>query len=432
MKLNHGRAGVFLAIAAAMAWHSPNASAADLHIGSDTIIRRFERDTKTRGNLKMIPAYEYLQLDYGNLKTPGLSLHAYGWGRVNLGDEDDYLKGDTEGQLIYAYLQYTPPSGDYLVRAGRQYVFEGVANESIDGVYGKTDLIPTVTLSAYAGYPVSLDTVEGHRGDRIYGGRISHHHTGLYDLGASYKFIANNSTRDKEFFAGDFSVSLPWNISLMGRSTLNLVSGSWGEHFYEARIPYGPVEFRPFYQYFRYEDFFGTGAGSANPFRFLAGTGNKITVAGTEAYWYPNEHLEMGLRFKHYDYEQRFGDARYYTLLAVWKRKVLSEVGFEFGRMDGKAPENRYYLGRAYFFWNLPPGFVTGDLQYVDYDKQIYRKGSSFFSSFGLGRQFLDDTLKIKLSLDYSNDPYFRKDYRGMLSASYLFDAVVKGLPGFR
>jgi hypothetical protein len=33
----------------------------------------------------------------------------------------------------------------------------------------------------------------------------------------------------------------------------------------------------------------------------------------------------------------------------------------------------------------------------------------------------MEDALEIKLSADYSNDPYFDKEVRGMLTASYQF-----------
>lgn len=395
-------------------------SGAELNIVSDTIIRRYDRDDPNRQQYyKLVPAYQYLRLDYGSITTPGLSFHAYGWGRVNLGD--DYNMQNTAGELLYSYLEYVPPSRDMQFRLGRQYVFEGVTRDSVDGIYGKADVLPTVAVSAYAGYPVTLDTSNGRRGDVTFGGKVSHHLNNLYDVGVSYKYVADNGNRDEELIGTDVQLSLPANISALGHSTYNAVSGGWGEHSYELRVPFYRFEVRPMYQRFQYKDFFATRANSFNAFRFLAGTDNVITTAGAEAFWYPAEPFEVGVRFKHYDYKIRFGDAQSYTVVANWRTKVLSEVGGEFGRVSGKTAENQYYLGRAYFTWNFRPLFVTGDMVYVKYDQPIYTKDSAFFTSLGVGSKFLDDALKVKLSVDYSRDPYFTRNYQGTLAVNYSF-----------
>ncbi|MBC7961551.1 MAG: hypothetical protein H7Y05_01260 [Steroidobacteraceae bacterium] len=413
-------------LAAGLLLLMPSASsAADLHVTSDTIMRGFDRQTANGKKLAAVPAYEYLQLDYGNLKSTGLSLHANGWGRLNLGD--NYNDGNNTGELLHAYLQYVSPGRDVLVRAGRQYVFEGVARDNIDGIYAKTDLVPAVVLSAYAGSPVTLDSSNGRKDDLILGGKISHSRPGLYDLGASYKYVADNGRRDEESIGTDLTLLFPGAAYLLGHSAYNLVSGGWKEHSYELRLPLKQFTIQPFFQYFSYADFFNNRNNSANPFRFLQGSDNSLTVAGTEAFWYPSEHQEYVLRFKNYDYDKRFSNSQLYSLLAIWKWKILSEVGAEFGRMQGNDAENSYYLGRGYFFWNISPGFITADLMYVNYDKAIYAKNSSLFTSVGGGTKFFNDALSLKLSFDYSNDPYFDADYRWMLKLNYVLDKTFAG-----
>lgn len=401
--------------------------AADLHVTADTIIRGFDRQADNGKKLSAAPAYEYLQLDYGNLKTPGLSLHAQGWGRINLGD--NYNNGDSAGQLLHAYLQYVSPNRDFLLRAGRQYIFEGVARDSIDGIYGKTYLIPSLSLSAFAGSPVALDTSNGRKGDYIFGAKLTHYRPGSYDLGVSYKYIADNGIRHEESLGADLTVLLPDGISLLGHSSFNLVTGGLRELSYEMRLPLSQFAFQPFFQHFQYSDYFNNRSNSANPFRFLQGTGNSLTVIGTEAFWYPSDHGEFVMRFKNYDYDKRFSSSQLYSLLAIWKWKILSEVGAEFGRMQGSEAENRYYQGRGYFFWNMAPGFITGDVMYINYDKAIYTKNSSLFTSVGGGTKFFNDTLSVKLSFDFSKDPYFDSDYRWMLKLTYLLDTTFGSHP---
>lgn len=419
-----GRLAYLLLLIGLIPLAPPRALATEIHVVSDTILRTFERDAGNGRTLKAAPAYEYLQLDYGKLTDTGLSLHAYGWERANL--RDNYNKGDTAGEFLYGYLQYVPASRNYQVRAGRQYIFEGVARDSIDGVYGKAFLIPSVSVAAYAGSPTALENTSGMKGDFIGGGKLTHSRPNLYDVGVSYKFIANNGRRDEETLGADLALLLPRNISLFGHSAYNLVNNGWGEHSYELRIPRGQFEIRPFFQHFRYDDYFSAQSNSANPFRFLQGTGNALTVAGAEAFYYPAENWEWALRLKNYDYDKRFGTSQLVTLLATWKWRILSEVGGELGRMQGHEAENRYVLSRGYVLWNLAKGFVTGDIMYVNYDRAIYRKHGALFASIGGGSRFLNNALSVKLSFDYSNDAYFDEDFRTMLKISYVLDKTFK------
>lgn len=419
------RLSLFILISGLLALTPSPGRTADLKVASETILRGFDRQAADGKKLSAVPAYEYLQLDYGNLKSPGLSLHANGWGRGNLGD--NYNDGNTAGELLHAYLQYLSPGRDYLLRAGRQYVFEGVARDSIDGVYGKAYLTPSVALSMYAGSPVALDTSNGRQGDFMFGGKLAYSKPGQYDAGISHKYISDNGSRHEESLGTDFTLLLPGDITLLGHSELNLMTTGWREHSYEMRLPVKQFVFKPFFQHFRYEDYFSQRSNSSTPFRFLQATGNSLTVVGTEANWYPSEHEEYVLRFKNFEYDHRFGDSQLYTLLAVWKWNILSEVGAEFGRMQGSNLENRYYQGRGYFFWNIFPGFVTGDVMYVSYDQAIYKKNSSLFASVGGGVKFINNALSVKMSFDYSSDPYFDQDYRWMLKLSYLLDKTFDG-----
>jgi len=399
---------------------TPAAStAAELQLVSDTILRGFERDLGRGGKVSPVPAYQYLQVDYGSLTTPGISFHGNGWGRMNLGDD----AGDGKGELLSAFLQYLPPGRDYQLRAGRQYIFEGVARDSLDGVYAKGFLLPTLSMAAYLGSPTVLDSEGEDRGsDFIYGGKITQSRSGLYDLGISYRHLTNNSERDEESLGSDLALLLPGKVSLLGHSAYNLVTDGWGEHSYELRLPLGDFTLSPFYQRYRYQDFFNSRSNSANPFRFLQGTGNTLTVFGTEAFWYPVEQAEFALRVKNYDYDKRFGSSQFYTLAAAWRWRIFSEIGGELGRMQGHEAVNKYLLGRGYCYWNLSRGFLSGDVMHVRYDRAIYAQKSSWFVSLGGGTRFMDDALTLRLSFDYSSDPYFNRDVRALLRVSYLLD----------
>ena len=141
-------------------------AAAELHVASDTLVRVFERDTTEGEDKTVVPGYEYLQVDYGSLKEKGLSFHIYGWGRLDLASSG-YYDDDNAGELLYGYFEYAHPGTNASAKLGRFYVFEGVANEAVDGLALKSDVTPYFTVSAYGGFPVALDSTNGRDSDSI-------------------------------------------------------------------------------------------------------------------------------------------------------------------------------------------------------------------------------------------------------------------------
>jgi len=401
-------------------------SAAELHIASDTLVRVFERDTTEGDDKTVAPGYEYLQVDYGSLKEKGLSFHLYGWGRLDFASSGFY-DDDNAGELLYGYFEYAHPGTNAGARLGRFYVFEGVANEAIDGLSLKSDLTPYFTLSAYGGFPVALDSTHGRSSDSIFGGRLSHHLAAWYDVGVSFKNTDNDGDNAEETLGVDLSLNLPFGMSLFGFSSRNLDTEGWGEHSYELSIPVAGLLLRPYYQKFQYEDYFGTGTLARNPFPFEAATGETLEVIGGDVSWPVSAAWELGAKVKYLDYDIRSGNSEYYSALATWHGEKLTQAGGEIGYANGTGGNNDYWLGRLFVYYDriqqmLPHGFVTGDLVYADYNEDIFGESDSLFISLGAGRRFLEDALEIKLSGDYSSDPYFDEDFRGLLVAKYLFD----------
>lgn len=399
------------------------APAQEFSLVSDTLLRIFERDTDRSDGLA-IPVYEYLQLDAGDPEKRSLTFHLYGWGRADFGDGgyyDDLYGSDTGGELLYGYLQYVRPETDLDIRLGRQYVFEGVSNESVDGLRIGSNLGEYFGGSIYAGQPVSLDSEEGRDGDYIFGGRLSHRLRSLYEVGVSYKNIGNDDDQTDERAGVDFSLFLPAGVSLFGFSSYNLESDDWAEHSYEANFNLGPLRLRPFFEHYRFDDYFDAGDKTPGPFRFLVGRDEKLTVLGGDVLWQKAGGVELGARFKNYDYDERDETAQFYSLLGNWTTRELTQFGGELGRMDGETDETRYFLARAYAYYDqikLPLlRFVTGDVVYVFYDEDIEGEDTSLTLSLGAGSRFLNDRLEIRVAGDYSTDPYFDDDLRGWLMA---------------
>ena len=400
------------------------AVAADVAVHSDTIFRFFQRDTPTTRDASVIPLYEYLQVDFGKINARGLSLHLYGWGRADLAGSDFYQE-DTTGQLLYGYLEYTRPFSNFNLRLGRQYVIGGLANDSIDGLSLRTDLGRYFSLSAYGGLPVALDTASGRSGDSIYGGRLAHHFGTRYEIGLSYQKVNNDSQVQDQQAGLDLALALPAGINLSGRSSYNLESNGFGEHFYEARFTVAELYFRPYFEKYDYRDYFAPGAETPSPFDLLSHSNEALTGYGTDVVWRKFSNWELGVKVKFFNYDVNNDSAAYYSGLATWHGENLTQVGGELGTMQGDAAANKYLLGRLFFYWDqpakLPLSFISGDLLYASYDRPIFGQDNSLFASLGAGQRFLDQHLELKISGDYSSDPNFDSDWRGMLVASYRF-----------
>ena len=424
------RLGCFLGLVCFLALCWPlSASAADLSIQSDTLLRGFSRNTASKDDAAVVPVYQYLRVDVDNSGEPGLAVHLYGWGRLDLAD-NDYFEDATGGELLYGYLEYYGEQARFNARLGRQYVFEGVANESVDGLRLSSDLGRYFSGSIYAGQPVALTEENGRDGDSIFGGRLANHLNGVYDLGLSYKKIDSDGDDSEEIAGLDLSAYLPFGISLFGASSYNLDSEDWREHSYELRFHIDTVAVRPYFQKFRYGDYFDTGASKVNPFGLLAASDEKLTILGTDLTLPVADSWVLVGKVKFFDYDLSNDKSMYYGAQATWTSEGENQIGGELGFMAGDAAKDKYTLVRIFTYWGqMPEGcplaFFSTDLLYVSYDQEIYGEDSSLSISLATGRSFLEDALEVKLSGDYGNDPYFDEDLRGMLTISYHFDRTL-------
>lgn len=403
------------------------ADAIHINIQAETIARAFERDTAANSDEQVAPIYQYLELNADNFSIEGLSFHAYGWGRHDLSDSD-YFSDQNAGELLYAYLDYVAPNSTLRARLGRQYVFSGIANDAIDGLWLKGSLGAYFSADGYAGQPVGLSTTNGRDGDSIFGGRIAHHNQSLYEVGVSYKATNNDSDTAESMLGFDLAFALPMNANFYGYSTRNLETEGWAEHSYELNINFGRLDIRPFFEYYAYRDYFDTGANSTNPFSLLAQSGEELSMLGFDASWKQSDSLTFGGKFKSYNYDQNQA-SNFISLLVTWQSEEVeqTQLGAEIGYMNGEAALNDYLLLRLYGykdelrdqFW---VDFVSADVVYALYDRDIFGRSYSLFTSLGTGRSFFNDRLTLRLSGDYSQDPHFDDNLQALLTASFSFD----------
>lgn len=396
-----------------------------VEVSSETLMRAFRRDTDNEDDSLVLPGYEYLRMDFGKLDQHGLSFHFYGWGRYDFNHSGIY-EDNPDGELIYGYLEYNRPDYNFNLKLGRQHLMTGVINNSIDGIGIQSALTPYFKLSVFGGSPVGLTSEPGRSGDYIYGSRVAGHSGSQFEIGLSYKKKYSNSEKDEEIAGIDFFAALPFKINFIGSSSYNLDTQGWGAHAYELRFDISDFHFRPFFERYRYEDYFNTKDNSANPFRFLAGTDEILSVVGSEVIWRRFSRVDLGAKANFYDYDKREDPALYAEGNVNWYVNEQTQIGGQLGRMNGDTNATRYLMTRAFVYWNMPAnpvrlGFITGDTMYVLYDENMYGHDSSLWISLGGGWRFLDDALQVKLSGDWSNDPYFESDLRGQIKIEYRY-----------
>jgi hypothetical protein len=400
-------------------WHSL-LLAAEIDFRSQTIMRGFERDIESGEKKFILPVYEYLGIDYGDPEAGGLSVHLYGWGRKDM-TSSTYFEDDPDGDLVYGYLQYAKPFSRLRINMGRQHIFSGVTNESVDGLQVETGLGPYFSASLYGGLPTADGADDGGSGDSIYGGRLAHRLGSSYEIGLSYQNVTTNGALDASKAGADLVIQVGAWLTLNGLSSYNLESGDWREHNYSARLQLDHWALEPSYQYFQYQDYFNTNNENNTIFAFLKESDETLAMAGADLLWQGAGAVEMGVRGRSYTYNVRQESAQYVAGLLNIHFTGGSQIGAEVGKMDGQTPENIYGLYRGYFYWQNPfklaaSGFVSGDALYVAYDAPVYGQDSSVHYTLGAGRTFLNNRIETKLSVIYSQDPYFESDFGGVMT----------------
>lgn len=419
LSLRRRAAGVLLS--GLFLWLCPVAVALaqDFQLKSETIVRAFERVTSSGAERLLFPAYEYLRLDAAPRADRRLSFHAYGWLRGDLADSG-YFDQMATGELLYAYLEYRPAFTNSLLRIGRQTVYTGVANDPFDGLRVAGDLGRYFHLSLHGGQPVGYSTANGRSGDLLYGGRFAHHLGSLYEIGLSYQRQRNDSNDVEEAAAADVRIALPGSTSLSGYVSRNLDTSDWGEQHYALRTRLAALRVHGYYDDVDYAGYFSAVAPAPQPFRNLALTNEQLERYGLDLFLPLSDRWEVGLRGTYSDYAVKPDDGRYAALLLDWRGDGRTRAGAEVGWLDARAINDDQLLLRASMFLdNLPQAawleFASAEVMHVSYDQGFFGETRSLFVSVGVGRSHLDNVLEWKLSGDYSRDPYFDTDFRGML-----------------
>ncbi|HWS14762.1 MAG TPA: hypothetical protein VN450_01085, partial [Candidatus Methylomirabilis sp.] len=125
------------------------APAADLTFSSKTYGLLYQRELPGGKKDWYAPLYEYLSADATDLGGRPVSLHFYGWGRLDLAEPSG--SGRTSGEIGSLYMEYLHPQGNAQAKLGRFFLTEGAAMEIVDGAFAKATTPLGLGVSVYAG-----------------------------------------------------------------------------------------------------------------------------------------------------------------------------------------------------------------------------------------------------------------------------------------
>jgi len=398
---------------------SLTASAVDLSGQSRTYLQTRELTDGTR----LTPLYEYLNIRTDNLGADAVSFSAGGWYRYYL-QSTDFDKKDT-GDLQYAYLTIRKQASNAYLNLGRVLVNEGAVSSHLDGASARTDLRGGFTIGAFGGVPLETDP-DSRGGDSVYGGRIAHSVSGIYIIGVSYLNEKNNSKDFRKEEGLDVWLRPVNKLELMGTSSYNAESKNWMQHQYHATL--GP------FAWFRlnldtsktwYKEYFASANSTQSmlmsAFSFTNIDPNEVvTMKGGSAVIAAGSSFTFVADYRTYDYLVLNGSAVYSGGSVAYTGTGIG-AGAALHRMNGPTTDLRYDEQRAYVFKKFAKADVTLDLVHVAYDQAINSVSDAWSGSAAVGYNFTPK-MRVVADAEYSKNPDYDRDVRGMLTMVYSFD----------
>jgi hypothetical protein len=372
---------------------------------------RFYQDARDN---RYTPLYEYVELESRNLQNGHVNLYLSGW----LGHDFKTLQDDkkTREELTYAFLRYSPYADRrLLLTAGRQFVFEGIASEQIDGVATRWEITPRTGVSLFGGAPVETE-FDNRAGDAVYGGRIYQRIQNRGEVGVSVLTESNDGNRFREEGGLDIWLLPVKKIEVKGQSSYNNITEGWREHSYNLRVfPVERLTLSVLFTQSRYDDAFSARTLSVfSP--DLLGPGEQLTKAGGTVDYRISDNLSGVADYVHYDY-RGMGDAGYYgAKVSATGSGVLT--GLSFHRMEGPVDKLRYVEARAYAITKLEKWRLSLDAINLNYDS-AFNNLKDAYSLNGTVRYTINDSLTSGFSIDYSKTPDFIHNTTALLNLVY-------------
>ena len=416
------------------------ASAADWGVNSATLLRFEKRAVPGFPKRTLIPATQFVGVDLEKIGDGNLSLHLYGWGRVDLADRST-AGGATDGDLAYAYISYRFPTANGEIKAGRFIVKEGVAVEQVDGVAARALLMKGFSISLFGGAPVRLDMTEKNKGDYIVGGRAGFRLAGILELGLSGLHEGGvrldpdrGVTDDRQMVGGDIWFSPVRFIDLNGHTYYNAATGGLAEHSYLLGIrPLKPLSIFASYDEQHFRNFFTY---SNIRSLFNPDNGGELKSYGGGVTWAVTAPLEVTADYRRYNRASNVnnlfntdsnGNSNRYGVgarLTLFDKKV--RTGLFWHRADGASGFNSYHEVRGYGLYDSGRYVTSLDAIGQFYRNGIFGRREAYEVIGSAGYRILSELL-LSGELSYGRNPQFSDELRGVLRISYNYNSANKG-----
>jgi hypothetical protein len=379
--------------------------------------RTYLMSRETVDSKHLMPLYEFLDFKAESSGTGAVSFNFGGWYRYDLQDES--FNGRSNDDLQYAYLSIRQRTGNAVLNIGRMRVHEGVASELVDGVYGRADLRGGFGMAVYGGSPVET-MFDTRRGDSIYGGRISLGIPGLYSLGISYLDEKNNNSALRREEGVDLWLRPLSKLELQGVSSYNALSRHWMLHSYYLTIgPFGDLRLIGEASQVSYRDYFAVTTLSAFTFPNI-NPDETVTTGGGSVEYAVTSSLTAIVDYKAFKYKIA-GSADYYGGKVAYAGSSFG-VGGSVHRMNGESDRLRYDEQSLYISKKISQADISLQGIHVGYSQEINGVKNAYNVSATAGYTF-NPKARLVADMEYSENPDFNSDVRGMLTFVYRFDA---------
>ena len=385
--------------------------------------RTYLQSRETTNSKKLLPLYEYLDLNAEGIGAKELSFNFGGWGRADL--KDSQFDNRVDGNLQYAYLSYNRKTDNSVINLGRFFIFEGVGIGQVDGLYAKTDLWGGFGISAFGGVPAEIDS-ESRKGEYVYGGRIKQGIPGLYQIGLSYLKEDKIQSNITEEVGGDLWFR-PWEkLEIQGKSAYSFSTSGWTEHDYSLVLgSFSLFRLRGGGSWVDYKNYFDSANMSAFKFPSINPNEKVLTLGGAVDIDF-TPHFSIAGEYKNYNYDLA-GSADYFGGKLIYSKPGWGGAGFSVHRMNGGTDKLKYNQFRVYGYKNFGKADVTLDLLHIYYDVAIngVQKAYSVVAAAGYN---LTEKARFAADLEYSHNPDFDKEFRTFIKFIYQFGT----LPGIK
>lgn len=453
------KVALLTALAAATGWSQ------EITVQGTTIAQMWKQEIPGFDKATFTPATQYLGIDATKLGTEKLSLHLFGWGRVDLADSSTLDGSKGGGYLNYGYLQYRFDQANAEIKAGRFTVNQSTGFEQVDGVSARTDLRGGFTASAFYGAPVLYKTVDPisradyrFQRDVIFGSRLAWRLPRVMEVGVSYLQDGTKAAKDlplpsatdytRKQLGMDLLLTPTTILDLRGRTVLDVAShadvapgakepSKIAEHDYTATLKLGSqvsvsgnfVE-RNFFAYF---------AGTNLPSLFRQDERGMFKAWGGKVAWTTAASFQVTADYRH-THRETTGDANRFGGDMIWdfnEKSVLLGAGGHWVNaadtkfVDPAAPYRSLSYKEARVWTLITKGkfsaSLDGILQRYNHENPYLAGLRNVYEAVGsLGYQ-VTSNLKLSGDLSYGSNPVSKNETRGLLRAEYRFGTAKKG-----